>query len=225
MLKGWGIMIRTEYVNLKTLEAIAYRLKLKNRDAGIVIMKKGYNQPGLAYIDKREARPIIQPNINTEEFPEESFIEAIELTIGMPYAKRKPVAYPLESISEAADAVELTDNAEEENIEDLNIINSKEYEAILAAYTDKKGSLSYQLLNRDFIKFAVKSSMVSKIVEAKESTEDILLYIVKQRLKTVTNNENLNDRMVNGIIELLDEVSRQYVFKELKDEIRKLQAR
>lgn len=216
-------MIRTEYVKLKSLEGVAFRQKLKNRGAGVVILKKGYNQPGMAAIDKRESRPILQANMNTKEFPEEAFSEAIELTIGMPYAKRKPITFPLDSTKE--DVIELADEVDEDNTEDLNIVNSIEYQAIVAEYTDKKGSLSYQLLNRDFIKFAKKSTMVNKMVEAKQSTEDILLYVVKQRLMSITNNQNLDDAMVSGIVELLDEVSRVYVFKDFKDEIRKLQAK
>ena len=100
ILKGRVIMVRTDYVKLTRLEAVAYRQKLKSGGAGIVILKKGYGQPGIATIDKRDSRPIVQANINTKEFPVEAFNEAIELTVGMPYSKRKSIGYPLDSSKE-----------------------------------------------------------------------------------------------------------------------------
>lgn len=227
-------MIRTDYVRLTTLDGVAYRQKLKAGGSGIVIHKRGINQPGMAYVNKRDAKPVLRDNINREEYPEAAFAEAIELTVGMPYSKRKPIAFPLqhlpavptedETVAPVAEVVEI-EETEEDAVEDLDIVNSREYQAIVAQYTDKKGALSYQLINRDFIQFAVRSKPVANMIEAHESVENILLYVVSHRLQTITKARNLDDKMVSGIIELLDEVSPRYVFKDLQDEIRKLLAR
>lgn len=212
-------MIRTDYVKLTDMEAVAYRQKLKSGGSGIIIIKKGYKQPGIAQIDKRESRPIIASNINRKEYSNEMFEEAISLTIGMPYAKRRPLSYIWKD--EKEEIQEIQEENPQDDEKDLSIIESREYQEIVSRYTDKKGSLSYSLLNKDFIQFAAKSKFVDKMVQEKQSVDEIILHIFKQRLTDITGNRNLDDQTVNGIIQLLDEVSPRYVFKEVQDEIRK----
>jgi hypothetical protein len=216
-------MIRTDYVKLTKTEAVAYRQKLKSGGSGIVIIKKGYEQPGIAEIDKRESRPMIASNTNQTEYSEEMFQEAISLTIGMPYAKRKPLSYTWKE--EQEEIQEILEETPQDDEQDLYIIESPEYQDIVTRYTDKKGSLSYTLLNKDFIQFAARSKIVDKMVQDKQSVDNIIQYIVKQRLTDITGNRNLDDHTVNGIIQLLDEVSIRFVFRELQDEIRKKLAR
>jgi hypothetical protein len=226
-------MIRTDYVRLKKLNAVAYRQKLKAGGSGIVIIQKGVKQPGIAQIDKRESRPILQANINEKLYPIEAFEEAIELTIGMPYGKRKPVRFPAELLEKKPvetmdDPVEIEDDENvdyDENIEDEQVVDSRAYQAIVSQFTDKKGKLSYLLLNRDFIKFAKKSSFVQKMVDDLATNEEILHFIVLNRLIEITKDKNLTLEQMKAIVNLLDEVSPKFVFKELNDEIRKLQSR
>jgi len=225
-------MIRTDYVRLKTLNAVAYRQKLKAGGSGIVIVQKGVKQPGIAQIDKRESRPILQANISEKLYPIAAFEEAIELTIGMPYGKRRPVSFPVEllekkNVESTDDPVEIDDenDVNDENVEDSQVVDSKAYQLILSQFTDKKGKLSYLLLNRDFIKFAKKSSMVQKMIESLASNEDILDYIILNRLIEITKDKNLTFEQMKAVVALLDEVSPKFVFKELNDEIRKLQSR
>ncbi len=225
-------MIRTDYVRLKTLNAVAYRQKLKAGGSGIVIVQKGVKQPGIAQIDKRESRPILQANISEKLYPIAAFEEAIELTIGMPYGKRRPVSFPVEllekkNVESTDDPVEIDDenDVNDENVEDSQVVDSKAYQLILSQFTDKKGKLSYLLLNRDFIKFAKKSSMVQKMIENLASNEDILDYIILNRLIEITKDKNLTFEQMKAVVALLDEVSPKFVFKELNDEIRKLQSR
>lgn len=66
---------------------------------------------------------------------------------------------------------------------------------------------------------------VASMVADRESVEILLLFVVNHPLQTITKNRNLDDKMVTGIIELLDEVSPRYVFKDLQDEIRRRLAR
>ena len=138
-------MIRTKIVELSTIEAAAYRQKLRDGKSGIVILRYDTSQPGLASVNRRTGTPEPSANTNLETFPIEAFQEAIELTSGMPYSRRGAVK--LSGNPEAVDT--------EESPEELATVDSAEYEAIVKAYTNKKGELSYELLNKDFIQFRI----------------------------------------------------------------------
>jgi hypothetical protein len=203
-------VIRTKIVELSTIEAAAYRQKLRDGKSGIVILRYDMSQPGLASVDRRTGTP--EPSVNTslEVFPIAAFQEAIELTSGMPYSRRG--------------AVKLTGNqaavdTDEELPEELAIVDSAEYEAIVKAYTNKKGELSYQLLNKDFIQFAKSSKIVADMVANRASMDEIRDYVVRVKLESLTGNRELTLAQTKQIVEMLDEVSPRYVFRELNDEI------
>jgi hypothetical protein len=50
-------MIRTKMVELSTLEATAYRQKLKRGKSGIVIIRYDTAQPGIAVFKKAPTKP------------------------------------------------------------------------------------------------------------------------------------------------------------------------
>lgn len=206
-------MIRTKLVELSTLEAAAYRQKLRGGKAGIVIMRYDQDQPGLASIHRSTGEPDPAANTNLEVFPLEAFKEAIELTFGMPYSRRGPVK--LSGEREAPEAVEETE-------EELATVDSAEYEAIVAAYTSRKGELSYDLLNKDFIQFAKSSKVVGNMVAERAPEADIRDHIVKVKLESLTGNPNLTVAQTQRIIDMLDDVSPRHVFRELNDEIRRM---
>jgi len=56
-------VIRTKIVELSTIEAAAYRQKLRDGKSGIVILRYDTPQPGLASVDKRTGTP--EPSANT----------------------------------------------------------------------------------------------------------------------------------------------------------------
>jgi hypothetical protein len=209
-------VIRTKIVELSTIEAAAYRQKLRDGKSGIVILRYDASQPGLASVNRRTGTPEPSANTNLEVFPLEAFQEAIELTSGMPYSRRGAVK--LSSQPEAVDT-------SEESPEELATVNSAEYEAIVKAYTSKKGELSYELLNKDFIQFAKSSKIVADMVANRASVDEIREYVLRVKLESLTGNRELTVAQTKRIVEMLDEVSPRYVFRELNDEIIRMLSR
>ena len=214
-------MIRTEIVTLTLLPGIAYRQKLTAGGSGIVIMREGTKQPGIASISKTGGNPILSANTPKDAYPQKAFKEAMELTSGMPYTKRGTPSPEQIAIYFKAEVpvMEAVPEEKEEAPAEI-IIDSKDYQKIVDTYTDKNGKLSYELLNKDMIRFAYSSSTVRSMFDNKDSVEAIRLYIVSNKFKKVTGNPNLSDEQVLAMVELLDEVSPKGVFRELNEYLR-----
>ena len=103
--------------------------------------------------------------------------------------------------------------------EDLN-----EGDPVEMVYTDKNGKLSYELLNKDLIKFAHASKTVRGMLDEGESVKKIRTYIVCSKFRSVIGNRKLTEAQVLKMAELLDEVSPKSVFKTLDAELRKMSA-
>lgn len=208
-------MIRTMMVELSTIEAAAYRQKIRGGHSGIVIMRFDTEQPGLATVDRKSGEPNPSHNTDLKLFPLEAFKEALELTSGVPYSRRGKIKLS----GEKEDA-----STQEESAEELATVDSAEYEAIVKTYTNRKGELSYDLLNKDFIQFAKSSKTISDMIANHASVDDIRDHVVKVKLESITGNRDLTVAQTQRIVEMLDEVSPRHVFKELNDEIRKMLA-
>ncbi len=201
-------MIRTSSVKLTTLPAVAYREKLAKGGSGIVIVRSDATQPGIASISKTSGEPIPSANTSADLYPVEAFKEAMELTAGMPYRKQgKPKPVLIEVPEEEVPEIEV-------------VVDSSEYQAVVDAYTDKSGKLSYALLNKDLIQFVHRSSVARRMIAAGEPEEAIRAYAVGAKFRTITGNGDLTDGQALKMAELLDEVSPKGVFKELNAEIR-----
>lgn len=211
-------MIRTNSVPITRIpNAIAYRIKMASGDAGIVIIRGDEPQPGTATISRSTGEPIVSSNTPGEAYPKEAFAEAIELTQGMPYRKQgKPAAPEMAPLGDDGH-----EEAEEELPEEV-VVNSDDYNKVVDAYTDKRGRLSYELLNRDLIQLAHKSEVVAKMVSDGEGEEAIRRHVVGTRIRGLTGNRNLTDAQVDAIASLLDEVSAKGAFKELNSKIRNM---
>ncbi len=206
-------MIRTETVKLTTLQATAYRQKLTSGGAGIVILRSDFAQPGIASISKTSGQAIPTANTPKEMYPMEAFQEAIELTGGLPYKKRKAPSAAVLPTEEKEPTPE---------IKELEVlVDGADYGKILEAYTDKKGKLSYALLNKDLIKFIHSSSVARSMIAEKAPEEKICLYAVGSKFRGITGNHKLTDDQVLKIVALLDEVSPKGVLTEFMDEVRK----
>jgi hypothetical protein len=120
----------------------------------------------------------------------------------------------------AADTAQEPEAPAEEEI----IVDSAEYQMIVDYYTDKDGKLSYDLLNKDLIKFSHSSSKVRKMLEEGKSTDEIRLYAVGTKFRNITGNKDLTDDQVLKMAELLDEVYPKGVFKEFNEELRRSQS-
>jgi len=123
------MVIRTRLVELSTLEAVAYRQKLRGGQSGLVILRPDTAQPGLALLNHQSGQPDPAANTPADLYPLEAFQEALELTSGLPYSSRGPVRSPaavpgatVAAVASSLDAApELT---EEPSSADLATVNS-----------------------------------------------------------------------------------------------------
>lgn len=205
-------MIRTNTVKLTSIPAVAYRQKTNAGDSTIVIVKPDVPQPGIASVSKKTGEPVLLANVNAKEYPLEAFKEAMNLTYGMPYKKQGSVKVTKDMFVEPV--------AEEE--EEEVVINEAAYQKVLDHYTDKNGKISYDLINKEMIKFAKSSSIVREMVADGKKANEICDYISFNKLRNVSGNLDMPDAEVAKIIELLDEVSPKGVFKDLNTEIRNM---
>ncbi len=207
-------MVRTDVVKLSTIKGIAYRQKLPSGGSGIVILREGVEQPGIASISKTSGEAIPTANTPKKTYPQEAFQEAMTLTTGLPYRKQGNVKLKGNEFTEEVPA-------EPEITQEAVVVDSADYQKIVDRYTDKTGKLSYPLLNKDMIQFAHRSSKVRKMYEDKEKADAVRLYVTGTKFRNITKDPKLTDAQILLITELLDEVSPKGVFRELNEEIRK----
>ena len=208
-------MIRTDVVNLTVIPAVAFRQKLQAGGASVTILRYDAKQPGIASISKTSGEPIPVANTPAELYPAEAFREAIELTAGMPYSKRGSVKLDKKAVVPAGP------EAVEEAAEEDPVVDSAEYQKVVARYTDQNGKLSYELLNRDLIKFAHSSRTVRSMIGEGAALKKVRTYIVTTKFRTVTGSKKLTEEQALAMGQLLDEVSPRSVFKQLDSELRK----
>ena len=209
-------MIRTAVVTLTVIPGFAYRRKLPSGGSGIVLLRADAKQPGLAGISKTSGEPVPAENCPLNLFPISAFREAIERTSGLPYRNQPGVKLVL---SQPAEAPETEDDSLPE---DRSAADSPEYRLICAVYADKSGRLSYDLLNRDLIRFAHRSSVVRDMISAKESADTIRGYITGTKFRSVTRNKSLTDGQIAVLSELLDGAYPRGIFRELNEELRRM---
>ena len=211
-------MIRTEVVNLTVIKAVAFRQKLMAGGSGVTVLRYDVEQPGIASISKTSGKAIPADNTPADMYPAAVFNEAILLTAGMPYKKRGGVRLTKKEVREIA-----PEPAEEIPEEEV-LIDSSEYQKLVDYYTDKNGKLSYELINRDLIRFAHSSKTVREMLEEGTSLKKVRTYIVCSKFRKVIGNSKLTEAEIMKMAELLDEVSPKSVFKTLDAELRKMSA-
>ena len=104
------------------------------------------------------------------------------------------------------------------------VVDSGDYQKLVAYYTDKNGKLSYDLLNRELIQFAHDNGTVCRMMADGADLEAIRSYIVCNQFRNAVRNPNLSEAEVMKMAELLDEVSPRSVFRELNEELRRQSA-
>ena len=213
-IKEDNIMIRTDAVRLTTIKAFAYRQKQADGDIGIVIVKPDGKQPGIAGISKKTGEPIPTANTNQKIYPIEAFKEAMELTKGLRFEKQGPLKVNKGMLREPKAAP----------VEEEVKLNEDACQKIAAKYIDKNGAFSYDLINKELISFAKRSSIVRGMIEDGKSAKAISTYIVNNKFRNLAGNQNLTDQEIAKIVEVLDGTSKRGIFKELNAEIRKLLA-
>jgi hypothetical protein len=220
------MVIRTRLVELSSLEAVAYRQKLRGGQSGVVILRPDTAQPGLALLNHQSGQPDPAANTPADFYPLEAFQEALELTSGLPYSSRGPVRSPaaLPGTPAAVEALASPELAEEPSSADLATVNSADYQAIVKAYTNKKGEISYELLNKALIQAARSNPYVAELVARSASEAEIRDHVVKANFEAVTGNRAISQAEVNAILELLDAVSPRSVLRDLNEELRRILA-
>jgi len=223
------MVIRTRLVELSTLEAVAYRQKLRGGQSGVVILRPDTAQPGLALLNHQSGQPEPAANTPAALYPLEAFQEALELTSGLPYSSRGPVrspgavtSTPVAAAASSPDAA--PELAEEPSSADLATVNSADYQAIVKAYTNKKGELSYELLNKALIQAARSNPYVAEMIGRGASEAEIRDHVVKANFEAVTGNRAISQPEVHAILELLDAVSPRLVLRDLNEELRRILA-
>jgi hypothetical protein len=207
------MVIRTVLVELSSLEAVAFRQKMPDGHSGVVILRYDNPQPGLALLNRHSGEPDIAANTPHDLFPLEAFQEALALTSGMPYSRRGRVklqATVAEPVAEEPAAAE----------DDLATVSSADYAAVVKAYTNRKGELSYDLLNKALIQAAHGNPYVAEMKARGATLEEIRDHVVKANFEAITGNRSLTQAEVNRIVAMLDAVSPRSVLREFNEDLR-----
>ena len=208
-------MIRTETVKLSSIAGLAYRQKLTAGGAGLAILTQ--NERAAYTIDKRNSNALPYGPVNGEIFTSAVVGEALELTRGLSYKKLGTVTkiYDDCHFDEAA-----FDPETEEDKPSVDVIGSKEYEGFIMEYTDKNGKFSYQVMNRDLMKFADSSSVVGNMVANHEKDDEIVRYVVRSKAVGLSGAKAMDDGFLTAFIDVFDSMNTRSAFKELKSHIR-----
>ena len=121
-----------------------------------------------------------------------------------------------------ATAAALSPLDEDHTPEELATVNSADYAAIVKDYTNKKGELSYELLNKTLIQAARSNPYVAEMVARRATLEEIRDHVVKANFEAVSGNRALGLAEVHRILELLDDVSPRSVLRDLNQDLRKI---
>ncbi|MBQ6126700.1 MAG: hypothetical protein IJI77_06755 [Erysipelotrichaceae bacterium] len=203
-------MLRTKAVKLTVIPAMAYRVK-SPKGINITVQRADKQQPGIASISRTSGEAVPTDNTDLKAYPLKAFKEAIELTNGLPYKNQKGVKVTKEMVAE-----------KKEKVKEEVVVDPKEYGKIVEKYSDKSGKFSYDLINKDFIKFAKTSKVVGDLLADGATLAKLRNYIVSTKFRNITGNHNLTDKQIKAMTELLDENYPKGVFKDLSGELRKL---
>jgi len=207
-------------MELATIPAIAYKQKLASGGAGIKIQRMDTDASAVFTIDRRTGEATAYGPYDEELFPSEAIYEAQELTSGLPYTSRGKIKV---TVTEQAST---DDDVLETDADKVDMVDSPEYAAIIARFSGEDGKLNYALMNKDFMQFASRSTVVGNMVADRASSEDIVSYVVGNRAALLTGRkDNLTAAEISGLIETLDEINPRSAFKELTLYIRRLLAK
>jgi len=208
-------MIRTEIVRLKKITGLAYKQKLTAGGAGLTIMTP--DDKAVFTINKRDGSTAPYGTVDLKLFTAAVIEEALELTRGMSYKRLGSVVkvYDDSHCDETSADLETEDDKPS-----IDVVASKEYEGFIMEYTDKNGKFSYQLMNRDLMKFVESSSVVKSMVEKAESDDAIMRYVVRSKAVSLARTKSMDDVFLTAFIDTFDSMNTRSAFKELKAHIR-----
>jgi hypothetical protein len=215
-------IIRTKVVELTTIPAMAYKVKLRSGGAGIKLHFTNEDATAFAEIDKRSGEVVLDELAATAPGLAEGFEEAQELLSGLPYSARGKVKILVSNDTEDEEVSE----EEAEKVTAACMVNSDEFRAITDRFSDENGKINYTLMNKQFIQFAASSSVVRDLVSKRDKTANILLFVLKNRAAFLANKrEHLPDDHAQALLDALNEINPRSAFKELSLHLRKMSAR
>ena len=208
-------MIRTEIQQMTSINGISFKQKLKAGGAGITIITP--DDRAAFTINKRDGSCVPFGKVDGGVFSAAVIDEALELTKGLPYRRLGTITKVYPDIHCDENPVEL--EADDDKTE-IDVIASVEYREFIAQYTDKKGGFSYQLMNKELMQFAARSSVVGKMLAENEDADNIVRYIVKSKAADLARNRGMEDEMLTAFIDTFDSMDTRSAFKELKAYLR-----
>jgi len=217
-------IIRSKVVELNTIPAIAYKIRLKDGGSGIKIHRTDCDKTAFSELDKRTGGVVSSSLNNTEFFPEEAFEEAVEELVGLAYSARGKVKIVISESVEDGE-IEVPEDEAQGTHKDTtaNAVDSEEFTAIIDMYSDEWGKLNFQLMNKQFIQFATRNKTVAEMVAARAGENDILIRIVQNRAAFLAGKKDfISDAEAAALVDVLDDMCRRSAFKELKLHLRKM---
>ena len=208
-------MIRTELVKLNSLAGLAYKQKLTAGGAGLAIVTP--HDRAAFTINKRDGSVTPYGTVDGGVFTSAVIEEALELTKGLPYRRLGKVVKVYDDIHCDETPADLET---EDDKPSVDVVASKEYEGFIMEYTDKNGKFSYQLMNRDLMKFADRSSVVANMVSEGESGDAVLRYIVRSKAVSLSRSKSMDDDFLTAFIDTFDSMNTRSAFKELNAHVR-----
>ncbi|MCR5067112.1 MAG: hypothetical protein K6A14_03495 [Erysipelotrichaceae bacterium] len=170
----------------------------------------------MATISKKTGEPVLAANTNSKLYPLEAFKEAIALTNGLPFRKQSAIKVTAQTFVQPE---------AEEPEDDFVEINVAALDKITEHFTDKSGRISYDLVNRELIRFAKSSSIVRGMVAEGKSAAEIRDYIILNKFRNIAGNDSLTGKEIFKLAEVIDSVDSQGMFKQLNGELRKMLAK
>jgi len=168
-------------------------------------------------INKRDGSTVPYGVVDAKLFNSKVVEEALDLTRGLSYKR-------LGSITKVYDDSHCDESSVDLETEDdkpsVDVVASKEYEGFIMEYTDKNGKFSYQLMNRDLMKFYESSSVAKKMAADAESDDAIAGYVIRSKAVSLARTKSMSDDFLAAFIETFDSMNTRSAFKELKAHIR-----
>ncbi|MCL2665895.1 MAG: hypothetical protein FWE82_09795 [Defluviitaleaceae bacterium] len=215
-------VIRTKAIELDTIPAIAYKIKLASGGSGIKLHRTDREDTVFTVVDKRTGGAVIDAGIDPDLFPEAAFDEAIETLAGMPYSSRGKVKL---EITEKKDDEEV-DADEDDQPDEIDMLSSPEFKAVIERYSDETGRINYVLMNKQFIQFAAGSKVVNEMVSKKATVEEIVLFVLKNRAAFLAGRKDfVSDDEAKALYAVIDEIDPRSAFKELSLHIRRMMSK
>lgn len=220
-------IIRTKVVELNTIPAVAYKVKLKSGGSGVKIHRTDKEVSAFANVSTSTGEAQPDTRVVEADFPMAAFEEAIDAVRGLPYSARGNVKIAVVDTVEA-DEIEVPEDELPGTHDNAiaNAIDSNEFVAIVDMYSDVSGKVNFKLMNKQFIQFASRSKFVADLAGSGATEADILLHIVKNRAAYLAGEKNnLSDEATCALIDALEDMNTRSAFKDLKLHIRKILSR